>query len=227
MGPEYRVLPEQTVGGHVVSGFASQTGDAVRVLVYSHHMLDTESRSEAEFEVTLELAGVKPGPVCIRQYHFDKDHNSYFRLARRLRDEADPKRPPDAAQARRLQEALGELESKERETQLAGLEKLGDLGPAAASAAGTLFQFLQRVDDAAVRGRAVAVLKRVTAPRAYPAAVVRQVEELAALRPTGLAWPRVGRDGRLSVTVRVGGNGANCLVIDPAGPFPPVLFWQG
>jgi hypothetical protein len=142
MGPGYGVLPEQTIGGHMVSGFASQGGGSLRVLLYAHHMLDTESRSEADFEVTLDLSGPKGMPVLVREYRFDKDHNSYFRLARRLREQAGAK--------------------------------------------------------------------------TYPDEIVRQVEELSALRPTGQAWLAAGAGGRLSLTVRVAANGANHIVIEPA-----------
>ena len=47
LGDDYWVLPEQTFGGHVVSGFASRpTPDEVRLLLYSHSDLDTQSRSD-------------------------------------------------------------------------------------------------------------------------------------------------------------------------------------
>jgi Glycosyl hydrolases family 39 len=225
MGPEYQVLPEQTVGGHVVSGFASPAGGGRRVVLYAHDMLDTESRSEAEFAVTLDLGGFQPGPVAVREYRFDKDHNSYYRMARRLREQADAPRPAEPGQARRLQEALDELGSAERAAQLAALDKLAKLGPAASSAAGTLYEFLEKAEDPALRERATAVLKRVTASRAYPAAVVRQVEELAALHTTGRTLAKVGADGRLTLTVRVAGNGANYLFVEPAGPLLPFLLW--
>jgi hypothetical protein len=150
MGPDYRVLPERTVGGHVVSGFASRDGQTVRALVYSHQMQDTESRSGAEFDVTLRLSGLPGRKVAVREYRFDKDHNSYFRLGRELRDR--PGQP---------------------------------------------------------------------APKGYPAAVVKKVEELSALRETGSSAPEVGPDGSVSLKVRVAGNGAAFLVIEPAGDPPP------
>ena len=88
LGDDYWVLPARIVGGHVVSGFASrdQSG-VVRILLYSHHAQDTQSRSEASFDVTLTLdglAGTRPARVV--EYRLDRDHNSPFRLARTLRD---------------------------------------------------------------------------------------------------------------------------------------------
>jgi hypothetical protein len=81
MGPAYHVLPEQTIGGSVVSGFASRDGKAVRVLLYAHNAADTESRSDAAFDVSLRLTGLPAAKGAMRQYRFDKNHNSYFRLA--------------------------------------------------------------------------------------------------------------------------------------------------
>jgi hypothetical protein len=211
MGPEYRVLPEQTAGGHVVSGFASQGSDALRVLLYSHNPLDTESRCEQEFEVTLDLAGLQGRAVSIREYRFDKDHNSYFRLGRELREQ--PMEPPGKDEPQRLAEALRELDSDRPAVQLAALDKLARLGRGAAPAVGALFR-LQASADRAVKEKAAAVLKAVTAPRAYPAAVVHKVEELAKLRPTASASREV-RDGQLQLKVRLAANGANFLVLEP------------
>jgi hypothetical protein len=214
MGPQYRVLPERTVGGHVVSGFASQVEDKLHLLLYSHHALDTESRSEAQFDVTLNLAGLKPQKVQVQEYRFDKDHNSYFRLGRQLRDEA-LERPQDAAQLARFQEAVRQIESDSRDVQLEGLGRLGELGPAAAQAAGPIWRLLQKTSDPAVREKATAMLLRIHAPRAYPASEVRKVQELAALRSTGASSHGVGADGRLQLNLRLAGNGANWISIAP------------
>jgi hypothetical protein len=97
MGDHYHVLREQQVGGHVVAGFASrsQEGDTVRILLYSHHAADTQSRSDASFAVTLDLSGLGwQGPARVQEYRFDRDHNTYFRQARELRDP-----PPATAEA--------------------------------------------------------------------------------------------------------------------------------
>jgi hypothetical protein len=94
MGDRYQVLPEQQVGGHIVAGFAARASDAARVLLYAHHAGDTQSRSDAAFDVSLDLAGLGwQGPMRVQQYRFDRDHNSYFREARALRP------PPETPQA--------------------------------------------------------------------------------------------------------------------------------
>src|SRR5439155_6042719 len=107
---------------------------------------------------------------------FDKEHNSYFKLARKLRDQEDVKRP-SAEGSKRLEEALRELESSERSAQLAGLEKLSSLGQAASSALGRVHALSEKTSDAEVRERALAVVKKIMAPKAYPAAAVRPIEE--------------------------------------------------
>ena len=62
------------------------TGDTLRVLLYTHHAQDTQSRSDASFDVTLDLAGLGwDGPARVHEYRFDRDHNSYFRQGRALR----------------------------------------------------------------------------------------------------------------------------------------------
>jgi hypothetical protein len=92
LGERYWVLPDQTAGGHIVSGFASRDDrGVVRVLLYAHHAQDTQSRSGATFEVALDFVGLGgSGPVSVQEYRFDRDHNSPFRLARALRDRPGP-----------------------------------------------------------------------------------------------------------------------------------------
>jgi hypothetical protein len=215
MGPEYRVLPEQAIGGHVVSGFVSSHGPTLRVLLYAHNMLDTQSRSEAEFEIQMDLPAQSKGRLLVREHRFDKDHNSYFRLAHRLGSEDAMKTSVTATQAVGLQEVLDELASKRRESQLAALMKLEGLGQGGTFAAGPVFVLLGKTDDPTVRERATAVLKQITAPKKYPASVVREVEKQAALQQTGVQQLQVDSSGRLSLTVRVAANGANFLVIEP------------
>jgi hypothetical protein len=87
MGDTYQVFPEQRVGGHVVGGFASPSDDTVRVILYTHNAADTQSRSDASFEIALDLSGLDwQGRAGVQEYRFDRDHNSYFRAARALRE---------------------------------------------------------------------------------------------------------------------------------------------
>src|SRR5205807_1716512 len=96
------------------------------------------ARALAQF-VSLRLTGLAGRKVAVQEYRFDKDHNSYFRLGRELRE-----RPrdgtPTPAQSETLQAALREMEGDRPATQRAGLEKLAGLGPAAASAVGAVYE---------------------------------------------------------------------------------------
>ena len=65
--------------------------------------------------------------------------------------------------------------------------------------------------------RVGARLKRINAPKGYPAAVVKQVEELSQLHRTGTATYDVAADGGVTIKATVAGNGANVLVIE-TGP---------
>lgn len=213
---QYHVLPERTIGGHVVSGFASQVGDALYILLYSHHMLDTESRSEAEFNVMLRLADLKSRQVRVEEYRFDKDHNSYFRLGRQLRDEP-LEQAHDAAQLARLQEALRQLESNDRSEQLAGLDRLAALGPAASQAGGAIYRLYEKSSDATVREKAIGTIMRLNAPRAYPASAIKNIEDLARLRSSGTSSQKVSPNGRLEIRLKMAGNGANWISVQPVG----------
>jgi hypothetical protein len=212
MGPTYRVLPETTVAGHVASGFVSNSGGTTRALVYTHDPLDTESRSEDEFNVTLALTGLPPGPLLVREYRFDGDHNSYFHLARRLRDEPEPLSTPDQ---QRLDQAVRALESPQRAQRLFALRELVALGRRAAPAAAAIVRLLIKCEDPEERERLSAIFKAIVTPRAYPTAVVRKIEEQAQLRPSAAACKTASVNGALLVKLRVAGNGANYVVLEP------------
>ncbi|MHC4997185.1 MAG: GH39 family glycosyl hydrolase [Planctomycetota bacterium] len=216
MGNRLHPLPERRVGAHAISGVVSGVGgrsdDAVRVLLYSHHGLDTESRSERVFEVDLRLAGLAPGAVTVEGYRFDSDHNSYYRVGRPLREaRANEEVSPEIE--RRVGEATRLLGSDDVESQRRGIEMLGELGPAAKSAGRAALDLYQRTASEDIREGIVAVLIGANKPRPYPAAVVEEVERLSRLTVTGSSEHEVDAKGRLKLAVPVAANGANFLVI--------------
>lgn len=99
LGDSYWPLPARTVGGHRVGGFASRDEKGVlRIVVFSHHAQDTQSRSDASFLLTLDVTGLAgTGPLRVTEYRFDRDHNSPFRLAREVRDHPSKREPGRAA----------------------------------------------------------------------------------------------------------------------------------
>ncbi len=218
MGSDYWVLPERRIGGHVVSGYAGRTGEEVRLLLYSHHELDTESRSENRFEVALTLAGLSGRSRRVEQYGFDKDHNSYYRLGRSLREKRIAESTPAGETRQTFDAAVGLLESDDPESRRRGLRLLRDLGPAAKSATPFLVAVIQGTEDDALQAEATTVLIQVHAPRPYPAEIVREVERLAKLRCTGSSVHAVDARGTLRLEVPLAANGANFLVIRDVQP---------
>jgi len=85
MQGDYRILAPGQVGGHAVGGFAATTGRNASILLYSHHVHDTQSRSGIVFEATLELRGLSWPRAAVEEHRFDRAHNSYYELARELR----------------------------------------------------------------------------------------------------------------------------------------------
>lgn len=212
MGDEFRVLPEQTIGGHVVSGFASQTDDAARVLLYAHHELDAQGRSDATFAVTLNLDGIRRDRVEVTQYRFDKDHNSYFHLGRTLRERADraAELRPDTAES--IERIMRTLETGSPDEQRAALDELGQIGRPAASTIGALLEFMQKTAHDDLRQKAQATVFRFHKPYAYPANEVSRVQELSQLRSNSTETHQV-TSGKIRLSLPLSGNGANFVVI--------------
>jgi Glycosyl hydrolases family 39 len=213
LGDRYWVLPGQVVHGNVLGGFASRDDRGViRILLYAHHAQDTQSRSEASFDVTLDLDGLGwPGPAHVEEYRFDRDHNSPFRLIRTLRDRPAAGGPPDPA---RLAEVTKALEGSDPAAQRAALETLRKLNPATRQSAATVvFKLAGQAKDPGVREAAMGIIRGALGPVAYPRAVVEEIREKSMLHPTGTSSCPLQPNGRLKLTVRMAANGCNFLVI--------------
>jgi hypothetical protein len=213
MGDRYWVLPERTVGGQVVSGFASRDErGVVRVLLYAHHAQDTQSRSEASFDITLDLAGLEgTGPAQVQEYRFDRDHNSPFRQIRANRDRPATGGQTDPA---RLAAVTRALEGSDPEAQHRALEDLRQFPPSSwQQALSAILRLAGQTADPKVREAAKGLLKNVMGPAAYPHAVVDAIRKLSECRATGTASHPREADGGLRLTVRVAANGCNFVVI--------------
>ena len=213
LGDRYWVLPEQRVGGHAIGGFASRDEGVVRVLLYTHHAEDTQSRSEASFDVTLDLDGLGwMGAARVQEYRFDRDHNSFFRQGRALRDRA-----PQAGNNDRvlLTALIGTLGDDDPRTQLEALGTLKTLGPSALPALPAIRTLAEKTKDDRVRTAAQAALVSIFAAPAYSRAEVEEIRKRAECHPTGSGSRPREADGRLRLTARVAGNGLNILVIEP------------
>jgi hypothetical protein len=213
LGDRYWVLPERTIGSHIVSGFASRDDTGViRILLYSHHAQDTQSRSDASFEMTLDLKGIDwQGPAKVVEYRFDKDHNSPFRAAQTLRDKAVAGKKSDPVRVAALtQDLAGTDPARQRDA----LESLHKLDPDARQALVPAVLKLAEAQDPAVREAAKKALSSVFAAVAYPRTAVERIQQLTECRITATtSYPRSGSGLRL--TARVAANGCNVLVIGP------------
>jgi len=217
MGDRYWVLPDRVAGGNVVSGFASRDGSGVvRVLLYAHDAADTQSRSEATFEVALSLGGLGgPGPARVREHRIDRDHNSPFRQILAVRNRPGP------ADAGRLAALTRALEGDDPKAQREALGRLAALDPATRqAAAAAVLTLAGRSKDPGVREAAAGVIRTALGPVAYPRADVETIRKASECLPTGLASRAVGVDGRLRLTARLAANGCNFLVIERVDEAP-------
>ncbi|MBN1422626.1 MAG: hypothetical protein JXP34_27865 [Planctomycetes bacterium] len=215
MGERFWPLEEHIAGGHIVSGFAARSDRALTILVYAHHALDTESRSGRAFDVRLSVTGLAAGPAAVTEYRFDKAHNSYFELGRRLREESmDAESTLSPEDRRELGEAAKLAGSAERASRLEGLRRLARLGPRAKSAVSIVVSLVHDGGDEEIRREAFGALLSLNAPPAYPADVVREVERLSQLACTRYEIPDAAV---FSPTVRLSANAACIVVVEEGG----------
>ena len=136
------------------------------MVLYTHQPEDTQSRSEASFDVTLELKSLTgDGPVRVEEFAFDQEHNSPFKAMRALRDRPAATGEHDPA---RLAELIRGLESRDHAAQREALTLLHTLDAAGRQAAvPALLKLAGQTEDQAVRDLANDVIKTVFAPKAY------------------------------------------------------------
>jgi len=221
LGDEYWPLPRTTVAGHVVTGFASRDErGTIRVALFAHHSEDTQSRSDAEFEIELELSevGLKRGDQAeLTEYRFDRVHNSYFAKACELRQRqsvATPAGEAPEAVVKRLSStdateqlaALAEIEKRTPAEQFAVLSSVAALAESASD---------ERVRESAKKMVARLIFAANDNHPGLPKADVDEIERLSKLQKTNVAKVAVTIDGKLSLKPRVSGNGMNMLVIRP------------
>ena len=215
MNDRYWVVPEQVIGGHVVSGFASQEDDRLFILMYSHNPLDVQARSQAEFVVELELNGVTWNEASVREYQFDKDHNSYFRLGRELRD-----RPPSAANvlrpnAEEVAQLLAGFADQDPAVQLATVKRAAAYDELPEAVVGAAFQLYQTTKDETIRAAIEQAGQRIMNRQpGFDPVQVADVKELSELRVTGQSQLKSDGTGRVRLTFPVAANGANVVVLE-------------
>jgi len=215
MGNAYQVLPEHAVGGHVVSGFASTGEDAVRILLYSHHGRDIQSRSKAAFEIALELDALPWREVHVSEYRFDKDNNSYYHLARQLRDRpagAPDSRTPDPKEVQKL---IADLASSDRGVQIAAVKKAASFSDIPQGVVIAAIRLYEETEHEEVRAAIRQVVQQIqTADVCYRPEEVARVRALSVLQVTKESSHAVDAHGTLRLPLTVAANGANFVVIE-------------
>jgi hypothetical protein len=216
MGDHYWVLPQRLIGGCVMGGLSSRDREGVvRILLYAHHAQDTQSRSETSFKVALDLGGLSwSGPAQVREYRFDRDHNSLFLLARTLRDRAKAGSPADPARLATISRALA---GSDQAAQLEALEGLGKLDTASRQSALPSVLKLAESADRGVREAARGLIRSAFVPESYPRAVVDEIRARSECHPTSTTVRPRGPDGQLNLTVHLATNGCNFLWIGREG----------
>ena len=214
-GEDYWVLPEKRHGGHVISGFGARTESDVRILVYSHHEGDTQARSEAAFDVALRLTSLPWDQIGVDEHRFDKDHNSYFRTALKLRDRKVPASKVPAVDSTEFDRAVLDLESDSPETVAKAVGQFLKWGARARTASPALKKFIDKNLQGEERQQATAALWKMMlgTPPVYTRKEVAEVQKLARLNVTRSTRHSVSENGVVSLNLRVGANGANFLVI--------------
>jgi Glycosyl hydrolases family 39 len=214
LGDRYWVLPARVAGGHRIGGFASRDDEGVlRLVLYTHQAADTQSRSGAAFEVIVTLDGLDgEGPFRVQEYHFDRERNSPFKVARALRDRSVAVAATDATRVTAL---IRDLEGSDRVAQreaLAAVHKLDAAGRRLTVPA--ILKLAGQEQDRVVRELAKDAVKTLFAPTAYTRAEIEQIQKLCECRPTGTAALVREGDGRVRLRTRVAGNGCVFLKIE-------------
>ncbi len=215
MTDRYWVLPEQSVEGLTISGFASQVDDRWYLLLYAHDPLDVQARGRAEFQVQLRLKGLGWSRAVAREYRFDKDHNSYFRLGRELRDrppDASRVKRPNAEQVARLLEGLNHAEPAE---QLAAVRLAATFDELPETVVTAAFRLHAATTDEMLRAELEAAGQRImTRQPGFTPADVARVKELSQLRATREATVAADAEGHVILSLDVAANGVNFVILE-------------
>lgn len=214
-GPQYHVLPECELAGHVVSGFASQDNGALRLLVYSHHMLDTQSRSQAEFTAEVWIEGLPRGKRRIKKYRFDRQHNSYYELACSIRNQHEVEVRPSPDDVRQLEAALTALQGEDMARRDAALAALNRIGKRVYFVRNRLLAIALQNRDPQFQAELLKMVKVLTDLPLISGAQYEALASQAQLELTDETLHDVGEDCRLVFELPLLVNAAWIVVIEP------------
>ena len=216
MQGDFWVLPERVVDDHIISGFTSRQDDSVYLLAYAHQQYDIQSRLKTRFNLQMDLGGFPWQEIVVREYRFDKVNNSYFHLAKSLRDKGSnqERRRPSAEQVKQI---LAGLTSTVRAEQLAAVRKVATFNDVPESAFLAAFELHQSTKHEDVRAAIEEAGKKIAArPRCFAAEDVARAKAMSELKVTGHSRHSVTDDTKLALPMTVDSNGAIFVVIEPA-----------
>jgi hypothetical protein len=217
MGDDYWILPDKTIGGHVVSGFASKTSDAVRVLLYSHNQFDTQSRSKLSFELALEL-GPLPWPKGrLKEYAFDKDHNSYYGLALQLRDRPTGGKNLNQPGPVDIQRVIFNLRNGDRAARIAAAKEAATFKDIPDPVISIAVELSDETNDPEVRAACMGlILMKQDRRPSYSPEEVDKVRDLSVLKMTKESIFSIDTNNRAQLATTIAANGASFIVLEPA-----------
>lgn len=220
MGDHYWPLPDWTVDGHIVSGFASRSsssshaGQDLRILLYSHDGMDVQSRCRSTFLVTLNLEGYARNNAKATEYRFDSAHNSYYAAGCRMRDRAKNLFEDPMAGYDRTLDITRKLSSNDPKLQLEAFRAMNDLDWDDTLLVLPLFDLLNLKDPEVRLADHFMTWERCYEPKeCYRPEEAEEIQRLAELRPTRETELVSNADGAMRLEVELQGNGVSFLVI--------------
>ena len=153
--------------------------------------------------------------ASVREYQFDKDHNSYFHLGRELRDR--PASTPHVLRpnAEEVTQLLAGFSDNDPAVQLASVKKAATYDELPDSLVGAAFQLYQSTKDETIRATIEEAGKRImTRQPGFDPVQVARIKELSELHITRQSQLKADGSGRIRFKIPVAANGANFVVIE-------------
>lgn len=216
MGEAFWVLPEQTFSGTTFSGFASKQDAAAQLVLYAHDPKDIQSRSEGTFHLDLNLGGLAWPEICVTEYRFDKQHNTYYQMGRELRDRpgSDNAKPDPAL----VEKVVAGLSGTDPADQIAAIRQAAAWSKPPEDVLQAAMALHARTRNPKVLTALEEAGKKIALSQteAYTPDVAARIKELSKLKATNTFRLKCGEDGALTLSLDLAVNGVSFLLIEPA-----------
>ena len=216
MGPDYWVLPAQKFEGLEVAGVAAKTTEGWQLLLYSHDALDVQSRNQESFRVDISLSHFPTGPWEIDEFRFDREHNSYFFQAKKLRVSRLRKVEGETSDET-LREILVALNSQQREQILRGLRQLENLAELPNPIFETALSIYQSSTDTEIRRKIESLGRKFLGRKTMlSTSEFDEILQRSRLKSTPIPHSGVSDSAQLRFSTTLVPNGASLITIEPA-----------